>query len=349
MRRMMLGIGLCLLLAMPLAAQDTPYCGQLAAVDCALLRDGQQSLLEMHAATLNRFAFNLGEGTNAEFSAQGRITTLALTSGRPHLALADVQAEVTLAVDYGGLAAELPAEMALDSVDLRLIDGVLYLDLDSLEPASADLHGWISLDLKQQMPGWFVTETPASMTPGSVENAVTGEDLEQLQATFSPAVLDQFVRVTRHGDVFDTQVDFAAMYAQRDFQTLLRQRLLAYWQRHGRNEPITDQDLDDLAVTMADLYPNPLTLVSLDVDPATHQARSVHYQGLEDLTVMIESGLGGYDMHEWLPATFELALDFEHAEAIAPVTVPDDAQPLTEALLRDLPVLQFWFGPLRTS
>ena len=45
MRRMILGIGLCLLLTMPLAAQDTPYCGQLVADDCAKanLRVGSSS------------------------------------------------------------------------------------------------------------------------------------------------------------------------------------------------------------------------------------------------------------------------------------------------------------------
>jgi hypothetical protein len=54
-------------------------------------------------------------------------------------------------------------------------------------------------------------------------------------------------------------------------------------------------------------------------------------------------------MHEWLPATFELVLDFEHAETITPIIVPENVQPITESILRDLPMLQFWFGSLQSS
>lgn len=342
MRRLIVMIGLSLLLTRPLAAQISSYCGQLAEVDCALLRDAQQSLFEMQAATLNRAVFDMGEGTEMLVTAAGQMATFPLVAGQRLLALGDLQLEGTLAVDLGQLVDRLPPEVRLDSVHLRLIDGVAYFDMDSLEPANSTLQGWVSLDLTSNMPQWFETDPPEPSLSAAV---VTGVDVDQLQATYSPAVLNSFIHVTRRGDVFETQVDFAAMYAHPVFQTTLREQILAYWDRYDRGLSLNDESMAELAQQMAELYPEPLTLLRLTVDPATRQARSLYTLRIESLLVMLDAGLVGHDMREWLPGSVELDVDFDETGFSAAVNRPSEFQPLTTDLLQEWPALQFWFGP----
>lgn len=335
MVKIVLLVLICLLLASPLSAQIVPYCGQLAEADCALLLDAQESLIGIHSATLNRAAFTIGEGIDGGLNISGNVTNLQFGEGPQLLSLSDLQAAVTLSVDSSFFPDELRNLLRLDAMDARLIEGILYLDLGSLEPRISTQNGWVSIDLKTQMPGLF------QIAPSDSDSVVTGADLEQLIATFSPDVLNQFVTVTRQGDVFETQVDFAAMYAHPMFQTTLRDQLLAYWRRHGRTTEITDANLAHLAAEMNELFPEPMTVYAIRVDAETRTAQALQYWGMDSL-VMVEVGASGGDTSGWEPATLSLSFNFD--EAIAPIIAPEEAQPITEAVLKDVPIITYLFG-----
>lgn len=340
MVKIVLLVVICMLLVSPLNAQSAPYCGKLTDDDCALLLDAQQSSLGMRSAILNQATFTLGEGMDIVFNVTGNVTNLRLLKGQRLLVLDDLQAALTVSVDLSSVSNEVYRRLQLDSMAVRLVDGNLYLDLDSLEPNVPTLHGWVSIDLKSRMPDLGqVTSTPSPSA-----SVVTGTDLEQLIATFSPDVLNEFVTMTRQGDVFETQVDFATMYAHPLFQTTLREQLLKYWRRYGRTNEITDANLAHLASEIADLFPDPMTVYAITVDPETRTATTLQYWGLDGLITMIDVGASGGDTGGWEPGTISLSLNFDDADTIAPITVPEDVQPMTEAVLRDVPIIPFLFG-----
>jgi len=230
---------------------------------------------------------------------------------------------------------------------VRVVDAVLYLDLASMEPPLAAIpdRGWVSLDMNALVPP-EITPEPTTQTQVAAEAVVTGENVAELVDAFAPSVLDDFLSVTRTGNTFATYLDFGALYAHPDFQALLRERLLVRWQSYGRPDEISDSGLTDLADQMAEIFPEPILLYSLTVDPQTRQVTGVQQWSMWDFLVMVEAAVSHNDITGWSRLAVLMAADFGEINASALITAPENAQPITLDALGATGVLSFLF-PLR--
>jgi hypothetical protein len=340
MRVFLIFMLLLLAITAPASAQIIPYCGQLSEADCALMRDGQQSLLALRSAALNNAAFTIvsaGDGVHIAISAQGKVTQLPIIRSHAPLVLKGLRAELTLSWVSSGTNREWRDVAAFESVNVRLIDGVMYMDLDSLEPPLSDplWQGWVSYDLKAQDPRLFGAEPLPTPNPNiqTHESPLNGVDLERLAAAFSPDVLDRFVIVARAGDVFETRMDFPTMYADPDVRDVLREQLPDIWWRYhpATQGPVSDADLDRLAATVAAFYPEPVVLYGWSVDPVTRLAQSFRYWQPWDFNQMVEAAVFPNDRE--MPTSqlqFWLSAEFDGYNEPVEIAAPLDARPLTQ-------------------
>lgn len=333
-------------LVAPVSAQMSGYCGQLSEADCALMHAGQQSLTAMHDAVLDHVIYTIGDGLDIEISGRGRVVNQPFHANPEPLSLDNVQADVTVTLDVADLPPALSSVQSIEAVHVRLLDGILYIDLDSLVPAVPTVHGWASVDLKKAMPSTFDAEATPVSSPVSdmASQIVTGLDVDQLAATFDPEVLRPFLTVVHTGDTFETKVDFAALYADPAFQSVLQEQLLNWWGRYGHPGEVTDAGLAHLAAEMAALFPEPVTVSSIRVDPDTRTVRGIQNWTMFDFLVMVEAGLKGEPISQWTPSGLSLSVSFDDDPAFTPVAVPENAQPITRETLTQVPTLGFLFG-----
>lgn len=349
--RILLFAALYLLLTNPAAAQRFTYCGQLSDEDCALMRDGAKSLDELHSVAITNASmrqYPLGSAAGAEtiFSAQGEIAMLPTSMDFRNLG--DLNADLTLAFDVlsipendvSGLA-DMPEH---NVIYVRAVDGALYIDMDSLVPSLEGWSGWVRLDLTGLIPPAQPPETAESTTtPTSNElnPVVTGMDVQQLADSLDEALVQQFVTVTRTDNEFITQVDFATMYAHPDFQANLREQLEAqvrYFVSGGVT--ITDDELAFLAAEMAALFPEPMTLYTITVDPITRTVRGMKSWGMLDFSIMISAGASGSAISQWSLSAVEMSAEFADYNAVEIVTAPENAQTMTIDALSGWPLLK---------
>ncbi|MBZ0279759.1 MAG: hypothetical protein K8L97_03395 [Anaerolineae bacterium] len=332
----------------PVSAQLSSYCGQLSETDCALMLDAQQSLQELHSATLNRASMisqNLHDDFRMEVSASGTVANLPLMQGLNLTAAPNLNAELTIAVDLSNLPTGLPSWEDMPEhaeINVRVIDGILYIDMDSLVPPNPTLHGWVSIELSTLMPPMPNTEPPPP-TPEGYEPLLTGTNVDQLAAVFDQEVLNQFVNVVRSGDTFETWVDFAAMYAHPIFQTALRESLINnHWANIAPNT-VTDEALNELAAMMAEIFPEPIMLNALTVDPEERVVRGFQFWGMLDFSVMIEAGIKGNDITQWSQSSFQTNADFDNYNQVVLAVAPVDAQPISPDILQNIPIMRMFF------
>jgi hypothetical protein len=348
--RILLFAALYLLLTNPAAAQRFTYCGQLSDEDCALMRDGAKSLDELRSVAITNASmrqYPLGSAAGAEtiFSAQGEIAMLPTSMDFRNLG--DLNADLTLAFDVlsipendvSGLA-DMPEH---NVIYVRAVDGALYIDMDSLVPSLEGWSGWVRLDLTGLIPPAQPPETAESTTtPTSNElnPVVTGMDVQQLADSLDEALVQQFVTVTRTGDEFITQVDFATMYAHPDFQANLREQLEEQVRYFGTQIMITDEKMAFLAAEMAALLPEPVTLYAITVDPATRTVRGFQSWGMYDFSTMVYAAVSGTAISQWSLSAVEMSAEFADYNAVEIVTAPENAQTMTIDALSGWPLLK---------
>jgi len=334
----------------PISAQLSSYCGQLSDVDCALMLDAQQSLQKLHSATLNRASMisqNLSDDFRMEVSASGTVANLPLMQGLNLTAVPNLNAELTIAVDLSNLPTGFPSWEDMPEhaeINVRVINGMLYIDMDSLVPSleNPTLHGWVSIELATLMPPMPNTEPPPP-TPESYEPLLTGTNVEQLAAAFDQEVINQFVNVVRSGDTFETWVDFAAMYAHPTFQTALRESLINnHWTNITPNQ-VTDEALNELAAMMAEIFPKPVLLNALTVDPEERVVRGFQFWGMLDFSTMIQAGIKGNDITQWSLGSIQTNADFDNYNQVVLAVAPEDAQPISPDILQNIPIMRMFF------
>ncbi|MBZ0277395.1 MAG: hypothetical protein K8I60_14715, partial [Anaerolineae bacterium] len=209
----MIRISVCLLLLVlliaPAAAQDAVfpvYCGNLPEADCTLLENAYQKLFGLQSG-----AFDLqvrmwyeqpgsqGDGQAFALSANGSFTDFDAGGFLP---TSDRQADwLNMFRSFKGDAvititlpesAVMPGAALTNAAHLRLIDGQVYMDLDSLQPPLGDGYsGWgaYPLDLTPR-----VQPTPDSPYVVTLP-LVLGLDAGQLLSEFEPEMLRPYLMV----------------------------------------------------------------------------------------------------------------------------------------------------------
>ncbi|MCB9453760.1 MAG: hypothetical protein H6672_20205 [Anaerolineaceae bacterium] len=159
--RVIVGFVLLLVFAVPLSAQDETfpvYCGNLPEADCTLLQDAYANLFNLHSGSVELRMWAVNGSTKDEvFSGvlSGAFTDFDATALLPTLSLKvfrtlKLDARTTTSMREAPQATLPDAQMIVQpdipfrtETPTQIIDGTLYVDLDTLQAVvGAEYNGW---------------------------------------------------------------------------------------------------------------------------------------------------------------------------------------------------------------
>jgi hypothetical protein len=252
-------------------AQDMPPipCGTLAEADCQLLQQSAQAMTTLQSAsfdfnldlnlenipdTPSPLAFNLsGTGSfsgdmTALHNMQGMTNPSDPTAAMNMLAegLRGVNADLSLNIN---LPSELTAQAGGDvpsqiPLNVRLVDGIAYLDFDALRDVAGDNAesmpaGWQGIDLVGLVQGFASQAGTMNMGPSE---AMSADLMAQFQ---DPEFIGQYLTITRTDDgsgqeaTFTSTLDFAGLMSDPAVQDAMRQ---AMTQQAGSGDSTMSED-----------------------------------------------------------------------------------------------------------
>ena len=272
MRHRLLIVVLLLALLVPLngvlAQEGEVFCGDLSAEDCTLLEESQAAMM-----TLESLGFNFD--ANMEMSASGGdmgMEGIALNlAGEGALAmdiaaLADLQAmQPDDMANMGEMMSQLlnsvNAEMVLQlglpedmvgpkmselSLDMRMVDGVFYVEISKLMQAPEET--WMGLDMGA-LYGVMFSEMMGEMDMGEM----MGSDIFSLSS--DPEFINEFMTISRLDDaevmgqtvaVFEMTLDYGALMSDEAFREAMTNYMNSIMAMQGMDEempPGFDMDL----------------------------------------------------------------------------------------------------------
>ncbi len=352
--RMMLGWILLLFFAVPLSAQDEAfpvYCGNLPEADCTLLENAYAKLFQLHSGSVEfRYWSAVSGAAEGEFFSEtvtGVFSGFDANTAFPldHTALfSTVALDAIMEINIPtGLPVATPDMPAYTQGRVRIVDGVLYVNLDALqEMLGAEYNGWGSYPLNLALSDTQPQEGVIVLDP-----LVTGLDAGELIGAFEPEFVRQFLTVIRADDsegnaVFETFVDINGLYAAPLFRELMRQRLEA--QHATLNMPsteITDTRLDNLARRMGELYPEPLLLYTQSIDLETGFLSGYSTWGMFDISIMIEAAASNNDITSWGQYPIHLSIAIRDFNQPYDIAAPEEATALDYETVMRVPITGF--------
>ncbi len=269
-RRVVMVLTLLVTFAVPLGGAfaqggSTVFCGDLDQADCDLLVQSEAAMQALESAAFDMtmdfsitsdqelmdgmdtlaMSMNVVGAAAADMAVLGDFQDMTLEDlpqmmeSLPELVgtvLRGVAGDVTLTIE---LPVELMAAMSVPGMDslvleLMMVDGVLYINLDTLAPLMGEagetgMTGWLGLDLAGMYEVIFEQM-------GDELDAQMQQQMEQMQALFSsefftamnnPDFLEGFMAIERLDDVdnmgqtmavFQTTFDYEALLANEAFQ-----------------------------------------------------------------------------------------------------------------------------------
>jgi hypothetical protein len=253
------------------SAQDTPpvFCGSLAQADCSILQQSQTAMKDLKSAdvslTLNFTGENIpdmpstepltitltGTGSfSGDMSGLGAMPTMNSSDPSASLAyatkaLAAVNAKLNLTLTIppsvsqmagGSSGASIPSSIP---INLVLVDGKGYIDLDSLAPVLAATgqettsmpKGWAGLDLVEALNQM----APMMTQMASMATQEAGAS-DAMQAFMDPTFIGKYLKIERGADatvngdavaVFNSTVDIAALLQDPAVQAEIQKQAAA--------------------------------------------------------------------------------------------------------------------------
>jgi len=352
----MLLVALCIF-ASGASAQPPPvFCGDLSADDCAILEASAAAMGEVSSATAD-FTLDLSMtgipdapgdiniNLSGDATWAGDVKALAGMSEPSPEQMQDPAAMMAMAGEaLGAINAELnlslsvPEELAAEMGDfpgqidlqLRLVDGIGYVNFDTLapllaaSPQAAMLTGWGGLDLVDAL------EQMGPMMSGMME----GGQMPPMGGGEPPALGDAMegVTITREADadggaVFVTNIDAAAMMKNPIFQEQMRSQMQA------QGQAMTEEEFTALMDALTS-NPDAMSMTSSSViDLETSLVRSSSVEINIDLAAF--AAMAGEDSAEAADALANASfaiigeVNFDNYNAAPEVTVPDGATVIT--------------------
>jgi hypothetical protein len=366
-------IYVCLLLFIiftsPAAAQDAAfpvYCGDLPEPDCTLLEDAYQRLFDLQSGSFDlQFRTwyeqpgNPVDGQTFMLAARGSFTDFDASGFVPTADIAadwlnrfrSFKGDAVMTITQPGPAAspDTPVTSLTWAAYLRVIDGQVYVDLDSLQPLLGNGYsGWgmYPLDLTPR-----VQPTPDSPYVVTLP-LVLGLDAGQLLSEFEPEMVRPYLMVVRAADeegqaVFHTTVHIPNLYADPVFRERLRERL-GHYRQHVRVTPSglrdapTDEELDRVAQQMSLLFPEPLHLRSQFVDLETGILSGEYTWNMSgEMSDMIDAITGGGQIITWGKTLGEFTLRIADFNQPQTISVPETFTLLDNDTVIQIPALGF--------
>jgi hypothetical protein len=371
-----------------------PFCGDLDEEDCELLHASTAAMFDLESYTTwvrysvyqhglpelpleSEAAFEVAGQYAFDEAARDAIRTLAVIGRREPLAAVEaIGKSPDLLIDlYRGMAADLALTLDLSeswlrtledeadvewpertTVNLRLVEGVLYFGIGELKPLFPELdemNDWLAIELLQTLEqlaeeGAFAT-IAADVAASSEGRSVWGLEpatlnlITTMRSAFGrPQVLWPYMEISRRRDadlggqagaVFRTDFDALGFILSREFRNVVTQVLQAAASADGAE--VDQAEIEQVAnlfwflapSLFRDLKVSGTSTIGLD-DLYQHSGRTVFDW---DLTMLIQM-IAGFSGEDFGPLADEIFIlyttEFENSgfnEAVT-ITAPDDAQ-----------------------
>ncbi len=179
------------------------------------------------------------------------------------------------------------------TLDVRMVDGVGYLNLDELQPVINDpsVKGWYGLDFAGLMKG-LLEQNPnmfdlSKMGMGAM--ATETNPLNYMQQFQDPAFLSQFMTITRTDDgsgdtaTFQTSIDLSALMSSPQMQDLMKQQIEA----QGTN--MSSQDIQSALAMSNQMFTGTTFTVTEVISTTDYYLQSVTGEMHYDLSGIMNS------------------------------------------------------------
>lgn len=360
MKKLMLALIVMLLLAFGGAAQaqDIPvFCGGLSDADCQIVTASQQAMMDAQSASASlnmdlridnipdmpvaALAFNLsGQGAYAldpallakyaeadpmallsDMTQLGTLMEEIFTAFSGQLSLTlTIPADLASQMSGGGMT--IPEQL---SVDLVMVDGIGYINLDQLAealPGAGVPAGWYGLEIAKLFGDLFEMLAPMMGDMGSLP----GMNMDSFSAFADPEFLNSYATIERLADsdgaaVFKTTLDFAALMSNPNMREMMRQQM------ELQGQTMTEADLD-MALGMVEQMYDGLAMDMLQyINLSDSYTRRIEINMAWDLTSLM--GMMGESGGAAPVMGMKVAVDYADFNAVAPITAPEGAAILT--------------------
>ena len=337
-----------------LAQESTVFCGDLSEADCALITQASTATASLQSGSIDfslnlnmtnipdsPAALNISVSGNGSASGMGAFQSLADVAPDADLATVIPQLLDALEAFNGDLNLNItiPAELAEggpNSVDLNLVwvNGTGYINFDALQPVTNDptLTGWGGLEIValvraalEQQPE--LLDQLGDMSSMSGAMGAGGFDPAMIERFSDPEFAGQYMTITRAADenglaVFETTLDFGALYNDPAFQELMQQQMESQMETSGSE--MSAEEMEEALNLANQMFENATFTIREAIDPATGYTNSVSGNMVFDMTSMMESAGETTDGPVVFSMDFNLA--FSEQDSAALVTAPADAE-----------------------
>lgn len=336
------------------------FCGDLAQEDCDLLTRSQEAMSTLDSAGFG-YALNinlsnmpdmpemtgiqiLGDGKfSGASSVMGDISAMESDPGQALLGILDnlnFEFSMTLLVPpelMSELDASIPSEIGLK---LSLVDGVGYLDLDTLEPLLGDLSetgmsGWVGLDLAglvralmEQMPDLF-SGMSSGMSASMMDSAAMQAYIEQFS---DPDFLNQFATIEKidvgmpDETTFRITVDFGALMSSPEFSDMMREMMREQIEAQGQT--LSDDEMEQALAMSTDILQNMVFTVDETIGNEDAYVHAVYAEFTLDMASMMaamDTGSKSSTSDAAPVINVNMTLFYNSFNSVPTITAPEDA------------------------
>lgn len=326
------------------------YCGTLAEADCNLLKQSATAMSSLSSASFDfnlQFSVNTAETGPIDFALNG---VGSFTDAPTGLTATSMSNPAALAETLPGLLRQLKADLSLTltlpqmlidqmaasgatlpstaQLDLRLVDGLGYVNFDSLKPVLDSVQPGLS----EQFAGWGGIDLAALFEQALAENPQMLDEMTagmtasmDADATAMLAAMQNGVTITRGSDVdgaatFDISLDFAALASDPAFIEAIRQQMEA--QGQAIDEAEFQQGLEMLpAIGEAVAF-----TASQTVETATGFIRSTSFNLSVDTSKLPADMVSEADASSPAQINISGSINYADFNAAPAITAPEGAQ-----------------------
>ena len=336
------------------------FCGDLAQEDCDLLTRSQEAMRALDSAAfdfnMNITVSNIPDMTdpvtvtvmgNGAYSGASSVTTdMTAMESDPGQAVLSVLDNLDL--DFS-LTVTAPPEFMSEvdknapnslTLQLRLVDGVGYLNLDTLQPLLGDMgdsgmSGWTGLDLAglvralmEQMPDLFSGMT-AGMSASMMDSTAMQAYIEQFS---DPAFLNQFATIEKvdigmpDETTFRVTIDFGALMSNPAFENMMQDMMRQQLEAQGQT--LSQAEMDQALAMSSQILTNMVFTIDETIGNDDAYVRAVHGTFSLDMSAMMaamDTGSKRSGSQAAPSVTIDLTLFSNSFNSVPPITAPEDA------------------------
>ena len=177
------------------------------------------------------------------------------------------------------------------TLDVRMVDGVGYLNMDELQPLlnNPSMKGWYGLDLAnlvkallEQNPNLFDMSNMGAMAGGT-------NPMDYVKQFEDPALLGQFLTITRTDDgsgstaTFQMSLDFSALMSSSQMQDLMKQEMQA------QGAKLSDAEMQQALSMTQQMFQGMTFTITEVIDTTNYYLQSINGEMNFDLSGIMSS------------------------------------------------------------